>query len=161
MKLLIHPLKPGKHVPVPFFRTPVSAGFPSPAGDYIEEAISLDEEFILNQAATFIVRATGLSMIMAGIQPGDYLIVDKSRDPNNGNIVIAAVNREFMVKRYVVEGDRTKLVAENPDFEEIRFTENDQVEIWGVVTAWIHPAIPELQNIESEALRAKPKRKRR
>jgi DNA polymerase V len=113
----------------------VQAGFPSPAGDYMERPIDLNEHIIEHPAATFFMRATGESMIGAHIPPGALLVVDKALRPTDGSIVVAVVDGEFTVKRLDINMKEKKLLSENPKFKPIVITEGMQVEIWGVVRA--------------------------
>ncbi len=117
----------------------VPAGFPSPAQDYIEDVLDLNELLIQHPAATYFVRVEGYSMINAGIYPGDILIVDRSLEAANGKVVIAVLDGEFTVKRLSVnkKGDYF-LIPDNPDYQTIRITENIGFSVWGVVTNVIH-----------------------
>jgi DNA polymerase V len=128
------------HLEVPFFTAGVSAGFPSPADDFIDRSLDLNEFLIKHPAATFFVRVEGSSMINCGIHPGDILIVDKALDPHDGSIVIAVLNGEFTVKRFKRERQRCYLLPENPDYAPIEIAGDMQLEIWGVVTYVIHKA---------------------
>ncbi len=112
----------------------VKAGFPSPAGDFSEGSIDLNEHLIKNSPATFIVQTEGDSMINAGILPGDYLIVDRSLQAGNNDIVIALIDNEFTVKRYKHDETGTLLVPENDNYAPLDLHQAGQVEIWGVVT---------------------------
>jgi DNA polymerase V len=123
---------------VPLFTTGVSAGFPSPADDFIDKRLDLNEFLIAHPSATFFVRVEGTSMIEAGIHPGDILIVDKSLEPRPGSIVIAVIDGEFIVKRYHRADGRCFLLAANPGFKPIEITEDMGVEMWGVVSYVIH-----------------------
>ena len=125
-------------VPLPLFSSGVSAGFPSPADDYIDRSLDLNELLIKNPAATFFVRVAGDSMIGAGIHDGDILIVDRSLQPANGKIVIAVLNGELTVKRLFRTAACCRLVAENPDYDPIEVTEETGCEVWGVATSVIH-----------------------
>ena len=111
----IRPLAAGTPIMVPLVASMVKAGFPSPADDYLETPLDLNEKLIHNPAATFIVRVSGDSMKDASILPGDYLVVDKSLDAHAGSIVVAVVNNEFTLKRlrYDASG-QAMLVAEEP-----------------------------------------------
>ncbi len=128
----------GSKVVRPLFLSDVSAGFPSPADDYIERNLDLNEHLIQNPAATFFVRVSGDSMIGAGINHGDILIVDRSLEPTTGKIIIAIVNGELTVKRLVKTADSCKLIAENTAYESIEVAEGSDFEVWGVVTFAIH-----------------------
>lgn len=122
----------------PLYTNTVSAGFPSPAADDIEVALDLNEHLIQHPAATFFVRASGTSMINAGIHSGDILIVDRSISPKNNAIVIAVLNGELTVKRLVHRGKGICLKAENPDHPNIDVLESMEFSIWGTVTTVIH-----------------------
>lgn len=112
----------------------VSAGFPSPAQDYIDKKIDMNEHLISNECATFIVKVGSLSMKNAGIDIDDELIVDRSLDAKHDDIVVALVDNEFTVKRLKIEQHRTWLKAENPDYDDIHLKDGQQLIIWGVVT---------------------------
>jgi DNA polymerase V len=123
---------------IPLFTTRISAGFPSPADDFIDKRLDFNEYLITHPSATFCVQVEGSSMVDAYIHPGDILIVDKALDPVSENIVIAAIDGEFVVKRFQRKGERVYLMSENPKFAPIEIRENMTVEIWGVVTYVIH-----------------------
>lgn len=123
---------------LPLFMVPVAAGFPSPAEDYIEAQLDLNQYLIRHRAATFFVRASGNSMLGAGIYSGDLLIVDRAIQPADGNIIIAVVNGELTVKRLSKQGDRLLLVAENEQYAPLEINEHTEFHIWGVVTNVIH-----------------------
>jgi DNA polymerase V len=120
------------------FQQPVSAGFPSPADDFLEGPLELNSYLIKHPAATFFVRADGNSMLGAGIRSGDLLIVDRSLEAKPGQIVIAALNGELTVKRLWLENNRLYLKAENSSYQPIEVTEPQELCIWGVVTSVIH-----------------------
>jgi len=122
----------------PLFACSVSAGFPSPADDYIEGRLDLNELMVPNPAATFFVRVAGDSMIGAGIHHNDILVVDRSLEPISGKVVIAVVNNELTVKRLVKNGENICLKAESPDYPDIKMTEGNTCEIWGVVAFVVH-----------------------
>ena len=122
----------------PLFLWGISAGFPSPADDYIDRLLDLNELLIKNPPATFFVKVAGDSMTGAGINDGDTLIVDRSIEAANGKIVIAVVNGELTVKRLVKSNNSYRLVAENPNYAPLEINEESQFEIWGVVTSVIH-----------------------
>lgn len=127
-----------KEYALPIFACGVSAGFPSPADDYLEGSLDLNDYLIRQPAATFFVRAKGDSMIGAGIHDGDLLVVDRSADAKNGNVVIAVINGELSVKRYLRSGKKASLVPENPEYQPIIINEEDDVRLWGIVTNVIH-----------------------
>ena len=122
----------------PLYLTPVQAGFPSPADDFIDTHLDLNEHLIRHPAATFFVRAEGSSMIYAGIQSGDILVVDRALRVDNNAVVVAAVNGELTVKRVRRENERVWLMPENPLFQPIEITEEMEVSVWGVVTHVVH-----------------------
>jgi len=124
--------------PVPLFAGTVPAGFPSPADDYIEKAIDLNEQLVSNPASTFFVRAEGDSMQDAGIASGDILVVDKSVPAANRQIVVAMLDGEFTVKRLRRRNNRVFLESGNPDFPPREITPDHDLVIWGVVTFVIH-----------------------
>lgn len=124
---------------LPLYESKVSAGFPSPAEDYLEDTFDLNEHLIKHPAATFLVRATGDSMINVGIFEGDILVVDRSIPPTPGRVVIAAIDGQLTVKRLQQHANGEKILApENPKYEPILIKENNDVIIWGVVTNVIH-----------------------
>jgi DNA polymerase V len=122
----------------PFFSSRVAAGFPSPADDHLENRLDLNEYLVRKPAATFFVRVEGLSMINAGIQPDDILVVDRSEQATDGRIVVAAVDGELTVKRLRMERARVYLMPENPDYSPIEITGETSFVVWGVVTGVIH-----------------------
>ncbi|MCB1149609.1 MAG: translesion error-prone DNA polymerase V autoproteolytic subunit [Chlamydiia bacterium] len=117
---------------LPIVSSDVQAGFPSPADDYIENHLDLNELMIKRPAATFFVRVEGDSMTGAGIDSGDTLVVDRSLEAADGRIIIAVINGEFTVKRFLKRGP--KLAAENPRYPDILISENLDFQVWGVVT---------------------------
>jgi DNA polymerase V len=123
----------------PLFLVPVSAGFPSPAEDYMEGNLDLNKHLIKHPAATFFVKAAGSSMIDAGIHDGDILIVDRSLKPADKKIIIAIVNGELTVRRIRVTKDKIVLVSENKNYKPLQVEEETGFEVWGVVTNVIHP----------------------
>lgn len=125
--------------PLPLFMEPVSAGFPSPAGDYIEGKLDLNQHLIRHPAATFFVRVTGDSMIGAGIHSGDILIVDRAIEAVHGKVVVVALDGELTVKRLSLHKGKVVLMPENDRYPPIEITSDRQCEIWGVVTNVIHP----------------------
>lgn len=122
---------------LPKFGHRVRAGFPSPADDYVESLLDLNEHLIDHKEATFFVQAEGDSMIGAGIQSGNLLVVDRALDPQHGDIVIAVVDNELTVKRLEKRRGKVRLIAENPAFAPIEFKDGQELTIWGVVTSVI------------------------
>jgi DNA polymerase V len=124
-------------VRLPLYLCRVSAGFPSPAGDYVESQIDLNEWLVGNKLATYIVRVEGDSM--AGeIHSGDRLIVDRSLEPRNRDVVVACIDGEMTVKRLLVEDGRRLLAADNPEYPPVEIDGDRELIIWGVVTHSIH-----------------------
>ena len=136
---LFRPATNPQKMALPLFTGKVQAGFPSPADDYVEKNLDLNELLVQKPAATFFVRAQGTSMIGAGIHPNDILVVDKSIEPVAGKIVICAINGELTVKRLFQEGVQWLLKPENPDFPDIPLSDDLELVVWGVVTNVIHP----------------------
>ena len=130
-----------KKVITPLFSDSVSAGFPSPATDYLENKLDLNDYLVKHPAATFIVKASGPSMIEAGILSGDLLIVDRSVTPKNDNIVIASVFGDLTVKKLRKKGSSLFLVSANNEYPSIEVKEEMECFIWGVVTYVIHKAV--------------------
>ncbi|WP_317134066.1 LexA family protein [Methylococcus mesophilus] len=128
---------------LPLFASRIQAGFPSPADDYVEGKLDLNQHLIRNPPATFFLRVQGESMLGAGIHPGDLLVVDRSIEPKHGAVVIAVVDGELTVKRlWLATPERVELRAENPAYAPIVIGEFQQFELWGVVTSVIHPLLP-------------------
>ena len=135
------PVNERTKISVPIAADLVEAGFPSPAEDYFEQDIDLNEELISNPIATFFVRAKGYSMKGEGIHDGDILIVDKSIDPKARQICIAQMNGEFTVKRLRHVGGRVYLEPANPDYQTLEVADTgDYPTVWGVVTFIIYKA---------------------
>ena len=124
--------------PVAVFTATVQAGFPSPANDYFENKLDLNELVIQHPAATFFVRVEGESMANADIHSGDILVVDRSIEPASGKIVIAVIDGEFTVKRLIIENSRAFLVPENSNYPTLKIEEEADFQVWGVVTYVIH-----------------------
>ena len=122
----------------PLFTEQVAAGFPSPADDYLEGDLDLNKYLIRNPSSTFFVRVTGDSMVNSGIYTGDILVVDRSLEPKTGNIVIAVIDSELLVKRMQIVRKKVYLVPENPEYHEIEITDDMNFQVWGVVTNVIH-----------------------
>ncbi|EOT1960364.1 LexA family protein [Acinetobacter baumannii] len=124
---------PSTHMLIPYALEKISAGFPSPAQDYIDKVLDMNEHLIKNETSTFIVKVASLSMLNAGIDIDDELIVDRSLDAKHGDIVVALIDNDFTVKRLMIEEKRW-LKAENPDYPDIHLNEGQELIIWGVVT---------------------------
>nr|WP_027186126.1 translesion error-prone DNA polymerase V autoproteolytic subunit [Desulfovibrio inopinatus] len=124
----------------PLFLATVPAGFPSPADDYIDRKLDLNEYLVTHPAATFFVRVYGDSMVDANITTGDILIVDRAIEPTSGRIVIAILDGELTVKRLLKKNGRLFLVPENSLFSRVEITPELDFEIWGVVTYIIYKA---------------------
>lgn len=126
--------------PLPLFFTHISAGFPSPADDYIEKKLDLNDLVIQHPTATFFVRVEGESMCGAGIVSGDILVVDRSLQPTNGKIVVAVLDGEFTVKRIAISPKGITLLPENGSYPAIEVGSQSDFQVWGVVTYVIHKA---------------------
>ncbi|WP_408005376.1 LexA family protein [Pseudodesulfovibrio sp. S3-i] len=116
----------------------VAAGFPSPAEEYLEKTLDLNEYLVPRPEATFFVRVSGDSMIGASIHHGDILVVDRSQTPRPGNVIIALVDGEFTVKRLRKTPTGLELAPENPDFTPIPLSEETEFQVWGVVLHVVH-----------------------
>ena len=124
---------------LPFHLQKVGAGFPSPATDYVEGDLDLNNHLIKNIPSTFLIRVQGKSMNSIGIYDGDLLIVDKSLNPKNFSTVIANINEELVVKTFIKEKGLSFLTSGSKKIEDkINLSENPEIFIWGVVTYVIH-----------------------
>jgi DNA polymerase V len=128
----------GQKLELPLAEAYCPAGFPSPADDYIEDRLDLNEHLIKNPASTFFVRVSGNSMQDASIHDGDILVVDRSLEPRDRKIVIAVVDGELSVKRLRIKDGKPALQPENSDYETIEINRQNDFRIWGVVTNVIH-----------------------
>ena len=126
---------------IPLVWSKIRAGFPSPAEDYVESGLDLNEFLIKRPSSTFIVRVEGHSMNGAGIFHGDHLIVDRSIEASHGNIILAVVNGEFTVKRMLKNADGISLMAENQHYSTIQIKSGMEFEVWGVVTSVLHKTL--------------------
>ena len=133
----IHQIVAKKNSSIPLALEKISAGPPSNTEGYIEKPLDLNTHLIKNELATFAVKVASLSMLNAGININDILIVDRSLTAKSEDIVVALVDNEFTVKRLIIEGDYHWLKAENPDFSDIHLRDNQELIIWGVVTCII------------------------
>lgn len=125
--------------PLPVFIARITAGFPSPAADYEEGKLDLNKHLVKNPAATFFVRVAGDSMLGAGIHDGDLLIVDRAKEPKNGNVIIAVLDGQLTVKRLRIRRGKLSLEPENDNYPVQPITAGMEFEVWGVVTNVIHP----------------------
>ena len=121
-------------IELPFITAGIKAGFPSPAADFDETKISLDAVLVKNREATFYAKASGTSMIGAGIDDGDILVIDRSLEPQNNKVAVYFLDGEFTVKRIKVSKEEVFLMPENKAFEPIKITDENQLIIWGIVT---------------------------
>ncbi len=121
-------------IKIPFMTEGVSAGFPSPAADFMENNIDLNKELSENPLATFYIKVKGNSMIDAGINDKDVLVVDRSLEPQNHKIAICFIDGEFNVKRIQLEKECLYLMPENENYPPIKVTEENELIIWGIVT---------------------------
>lgn len=121
-------------VELPYISSGIKAGFPSPAADFDESKISLDNVLVKNKEATFYAKASGNSMTGAGIDDGDILVVDRSLEPQNNKIAICFIDGEFTVKRIKLENEEVYLMPENKNYKPIKISEENDLIIWGIVT---------------------------
>ena len=126
------------NITLPMYGSTVSCGFTSPAEDHVESQLSLDEYLVPNPNATFFVRASGDSMTGAGIYDGDLLIIDRSIEVKNNHVVLAILDTEFTIKRFIKNNDKVFLKAENPSFDDIPIHPDQHLMVWGVVVHVIH-----------------------
>ena len=124
--------------PLAVFLSRVPAGFPSPADDYIEQTLDLNEHLIQRETATFFVRVAGHSMTGAGIHDGDILVVDRAEEPTDGAVVVAALDGELTVKRYRIHEEQPYLVPESDDHAPLPIQPGQDLVVWGVVQHVIH-----------------------
>jgi DNA polymerase V len=122
------------HMPLPYADQGIQAGFPSPAQDYISESIDLNREIVTHPASTFYGRVSGESMIGDGIDPGDIIVIDRSIEPDDGDLAVCCLDGDFTLKRIRLEKDRIWLIPSNEKFDPILVTPDSQFEVWGVVT---------------------------
>lgn len=134
----IYQARRGHFQPLAFYLSWVPAGFPSPADDYVERTLDLNEHLIRREASTFFVRVAGHSMTGAGIHDGDLLVVDRAVEPTDGAIVVAALDGELTVKRYRIHEERPYLVPESEEHSPLRIQPGQELVVWGVVQHVIH-----------------------
>ena len=116
----------------------IETGFPSPAGDHLEKALSLEDLIVRRPTSTFYVRAEGEAMKKSGIHPGDILVIDRSLNARNGSVVIVTLDEEVLIRRFMKKGSRIFLVSDNPRLAPIPIREETNWMIWGVATHLIH-----------------------
>tara|TARA_B100000963_G_C22551440_1_gene636966 strand:- start:849 stop:1283 length:435 start_codon:yes stop_codon:yes gene_type:complete len=116
-----------------FIEQGISAGFPSPADDFKEIRISLDRELVKNQESTFYARVSGDSMIEAGLDDGDLIVIDRSLSPENGKIAVCFIDGEFTIKRIVKRDKKLFLKPENSNYKEIEIDKENNLIVWGIV----------------------------
>ncbi|MGY6273067.1 LexA family protein [Achromobacter denitrificans] len=129
-------------IPVHAISGTVQCGFPSPAEDHAEQRLDLNELLVRQPDATFFMRVRGPSMSEAGIDDGDYAVVDRSITPAHGQIVVAVVDGEYTIKRLYRRGRRVRLDAANPTFPNIELRDGQELVVWGVVTWTIKCHLP-------------------
>jgi DNA polymerase V len=134
----VYRARPGRPRPLAFFLFRVPAGFPSPADDYVEQTLDLNEHLIQRETSTFFVRVAGHSMTDASIHDDDILVVDRAEEPTDGAIVVAALDGELTVKRYRVGDEHHYLVPESEAHTSIPIREEQDLVVWGVVRHVIH-----------------------
>ncbi len=134
MTIKIHSIDISTSLPLPYAEDGIRAGFPNPAQDYMELAIDLNKELIRHPSSTFYGRVIGDSMKDEGIEEGDILVIDKSLELMNDDLAVVLVDGEFTVKRVQIEEDAVYLVPSNPDYPVIKVTEDNEFQVWGIVT---------------------------
>lgn len=118
---------------LPYVEEGISAGFPSPALDFVDMTIDLNKHLVKHPSATFYGRVKGVSLINAGISDGDLLIIDRSIEPKDGKIAVCYIDGEFTAKRIKISKKEVLLIPENEDYQPIRVTEENNLIIWGIV----------------------------
>lgn len=119
---------------LPYIEGGIKAGFPSPATDFEGSTLSMDKMLVKNPLATFYAKADGNSMMGAGIDDGDIMVIDRSLEPRDGKIAVCFIDGEFTVKRIKINKDGLYLMPENKAFQPIKVTEDNKVIVWGIVT---------------------------
>lgn len=150
MKLIFYSADLSTELDLPFATEGIRAGFPSPAQDYMTDSIDLNKELVLHPATTFYARAVGNSMTGFGISDGDLLVIDKSIEPVDGDIVVAFIDGEFTLKKIMKDENECNLwlVPGNEDYPPIKITEENDFIVWGVLT----------YNIKKQLIRSKRRR---
>ena len=136
--VVLHQVQMASTVLLPIAPVAVACGYPSPAQDYYDGPIDLTEKLIDDQAATFVVRAAGESMVNSGISAGDEILVDRSKRPRDGDVVVAVLDGELTIKRLRITGAGVVLQADNPEFPDVVVPELSELTIWGVATYSLH-----------------------
>lgn len=132
--LLLHKARTSLHLSLPYADGGVQAGFPSPAQDYLSESIDLNRDLIRHPSATFYARVVGDSMKEEGIEEGDILVVDRSLEPEHGDLAVCCLNGEFTLKRLrFIAGNRVMLIPSNRRYHPIEICEGDDFKVWGIV----------------------------
>ncbi|TCL74257.1 SOS response UmuD protein [Hydrogenispora ethanolica] len=134
MSLIIHSAETLSKSGLPYVGHQVTAGFPSPAEDYLENILDLNEVVVKNPVSTFYGRVNGNSMKDAGAEDGDLLVIDKSLEYRDGAMAVCCINGEFTLKRIMKSGNRVFLMPANPEYEPIEVKEDDEFAVWGIVT---------------------------
>ena len=134
IKLTFHPAEFGAKMPIPLAEQSVKAGFPSPAQDYMEQAIDLNKELIKHPASTFFGRVVGDSMRDEGIEEGDILVIDKSLELQDDDLAVCFIDGDFTVKRVRIEPNAVWLIPANPKYSLIKVTKENEFIGWGIVT---------------------------
>lgn len=133
-KLIIHKIDITSSLPLPYADEGIKAGFPSPAQDYMEQAIDLNKEIVKHPASTFYGRVTGDSMRDEGIEEGDILVIDKSLELMDDDLAVCFLDGEFTVKRVRLEPNAAWLVPSNTSYPLIKVTKDNEFIVWGIVT---------------------------
>ncbi len=120
----------------------ISAGFPSPAGDYVEDGLDLNDYLVRNKPSTFMFAVKGDSMVGASIESGDKVVVDRAQHPKHNDIVIAVVDGEYTIKRLFKNQGRVELHPENPSYQPIVFNDGEELQVWGVVVGLVRRYAP-------------------
>ncbi|MDA7768319.1 translesion error-prone DNA polymerase V autoproteolytic subunit [Flavobacteriales bacterium] len=139
-KLQFYAIEEASFDEITLYGDSVPAGFPSPADDYLDMDLNLHDYLVQHPSATFCVRAIGDSMVDAGIQSSDVMVIDRALTPKNNDIILAVVNGEFTVKRIKKSEDELYLMPANENYKPMKITEEMNFQVWGVVTFIIHKA---------------------
>jgi DNA polymerase V len=137
----VYSVSTAEHASVPLYGSQPAAGFPAPGDDMVEAALDIHDLVVKNPTATFFVRVQGDSMEGAGIFSGDVLVIDRSKDPKAGSIVVAAVFGELVVKRVRISHGQLLLVSEQAGYEPIAVAQHDDCFVWGVVVGSVRQFI--------------------